>query len=588
MFLATTALKEFWVQSEPMVMLGEWCRRRSQDGDHDSADIPILPCPWDNRANFYAAINDADALYESALAALAGRMNKLHGTDYPLRYWRIVLGPWLQHFIHVLTDRYTSLKQAVRLVPSFTTTLLAEGSNLTPRDTHDFVMLCTEDRYNLQLYSELLRLMGHVAPERDLPAPASNVQRRRRMASHLRLSGDSVLRFLWSSVGRLRGGPQSALAEMYMSWPDEWRLIWDVGLAAQLVRLPDFDPPSQPQFDGRRMELGALDLGSGELGKMAGRLLPRHLPTIYLEGFASLRERVLRVSPTQFRAVASLVGWTSIEPFKLFAAEAAMNGARIICAQHGGCYGVARYSLSENHEQAIADRYLVWGWAGESDARKVNVPSPKISAVVNRAASTTGVDSLFVGTEHPRFVFRFHSAPVAGQCEDYFEWQLRFYRALPVELRSHVLYRPPATDFGQRFRTLLPRLCPGVRLDPMRNFRRRLLQARVVVVDNNATTLLEALAADVPVIAFWRDDRWEIRQEALADFEELRRVGVLHGTPESAAGLLGAVVANPRGWWHRPDVRAVRAAFVDRYARSSAKWERDWVSLLRKETALAG
>ena len=39
--------------------------------------------------------------------------NEIHNVDHSLRYWRILIGPWLGYFIHILFDRWIMLKRAI-------------------------------------------------------------------------------------------------------------------------------------------------------------------------------------------------------------------------------------------------------------------------------------------------------------------------------------------------------------------------------------------------------------------------------------------------------------------------------------------
>ena len=51
-----------------------------------------------------------DDLYENVLAELATALNVIHGKRYSLRYWRILIGPWLLHFIPAVYDRYRHIR----------------------------------------------------------------------------------------------------------------------------------------------------------------------------------------------------------------------------------------------------------------------------------------------------------------------------------------------------------------------------------------------------------------------------------------------------------------------------------------------
>ena len=54
-----------------------------------------------------------DDAYERVLRWIAPRLATYHGVSGNLRYWRIVVGPWLFGLVHVLYDRHASVVRAL-------------------------------------------------------------------------------------------------------------------------------------------------------------------------------------------------------------------------------------------------------------------------------------------------------------------------------------------------------------------------------------------------------------------------------------------------------------------------------------------
>jgi len=70
---------------------------------------------------------------------------------------------------------------------------------------------------------------------------------------------------------------------------------------------------------------------------------------------------------------------------------------------------------------------------------------------------------------------------------------------------------------------------------------------------------------DVPTVIFWNSNHWELRFSAIPFFEELKRIGVFHETPESAANHVAEVWNDINGWWERNDIREVLNNFKKNY-----------------------
>ena len=167
-FLGKTALTEFWDKTaEKIVFLGAWCLRYDREGDWQGLNHEILPHPWYDRRAMHQAARLEEELYEEMLPLLGEFLNEAHGEKHREQYWRIILGPWLLHYIQVLHERYLCLKLALERYPNIQTMGLADSSFRIPRFFWDHLHGCTDDPYNLQLYTVILKAMGYPPPTRE-------------------------------------------------------------------------------------------------------------------------------------------------------------------------------------------------------------------------------------------------------------------------------------------------------------------------------------------------------------------------------------------------------------------------------------
>ena len=94
--LAMTALTDTWGNSDQKAfLLGEWCKTMQNESLLSLKDYNQLPYHWSDRKKFIKDYEYLESFYERVLKSLADHLNKYHGTKHTLRYWRILLGPWL-------------------------------------------------------------------------------------------------------------------------------------------------------------------------------------------------------------------------------------------------------------------------------------------------------------------------------------------------------------------------------------------------------------------------------------------------------------------------------------------------------------
>lgn len=534
-----------------------------------------LPDPWGDRGVLAAASRDCRAVHERLLARLAHRLDAEHGASLGVRYWRIALGPWLLYHLQQLEDRRR--RAAAFLSEGRRPEALLDDADFeTPRDTPDFLSLFPTERYNLQLLALCFRAAGVKAP----PARAAAGSRYETRPSNSLGDLKALARRTAYRAARFVRPPEILTDGVYplgrghedLAAACGWRL-WPLADALpERLRVPAV-------LDARRRALAGIE-SEGPLEALAAASLPRCLPAIFLEGFPAVRAHARRILGTPPKVMLHSTGIYYNELYKFCAAEAALAGTRLVGVQHGGQYGMALWSNPEWHERAIADLYLTWGWS--EDEKTVPVPVPWLSAAPARAPRDAEV--LLVSTSGLKIPHELFPAPISRQYEEHFARRERFLAALAPEERAATRVRLFPVDCGWGERAALERRFPGTRFDsgPLKE---SVSRAALVVCDHPGTFFLETLAWDVPGVHFWDERLWPSRPAALEAFAPLKRAGVVHDSPESAARRVAEVRGDPSAWWGSPAVRDARRGFVERYARTSPDWTREWAAVLRRAGA---
>lgn len=581
-FLATTALEAFWDNSKPMVFLGPWCLAYPRAAP--AAQLGrLLESPFAQAGEAEAAYAHVNALYEDMLPRLADGLNRLHGVQHPVRYWRIVAGPWLHIYLSVLYDRFRHLEAALAAYPALTTIGLAREAFVTPADTQDFAAFLLEDAYNLQLYTAMLAAMGR----RFAVAGADT----RQSAGYVKGQVGSWKQRALRWVARHYVGSAAATGATVLL--KDTYFPKKVLLALCLRRfgriLPSLGAAAAPAIAGGqhalRAALGGIALGESEFARCVAAMLPADVPTCFVEGYAAIGAAAAAFYPRRTTAICSANGWYYDEIFKQWAAASAVRGTALLGVQHGGNYGALAMMPSEEHETAIADRYYTWGWqrAG-SAATVVPMPAPKLIGRAARASSLGG-GVLWVATIAPRYLVQFPWVP--GDFATYLDWQQRFAGRLDAATFAQLRLRPHREDNQWQLVDRLAATFPQLRVEGWDiSFEESLRQCELYVCDHLSTTFIEALAANTPTILFWETRSNKLRPEALPYYALLREAGILFDDPAAAAAAVNAVMATGADiWWAAPARQRTVAAFCARFARTSADALDAWDAELARQLA---
>lgn len=581
-FLATTALEAFWDTSRPLVFLGPWCLP-CQGTAAPAQRARVLASPFAQAGAAEAGYAHVNALYEDMLPLLAAALNRVHGARHPVRYWRIVVGPWLHIYLSVLYDRFRCLEAALAAYPALTTIGLARAAFVTPADTQDFAAFLLEDGYNLQLYTALLAAMGHCFP-------AAGADMRQAAAYVKSPPGNWKQRALrWVARRYVAGAAASGATVLLKDAHFPKKVLLALCLRRFGRILPSLGAAAAPASAGGqpalRAALAGIALGESAFARCVAAMLPIDLPTCFVEGYAAIGAAAAAHYPRRIKAICSANGWYYDEIFKQWAAGAALRGTALLGIQHGGNYGALAMMPSEEHEVAIADRYYTWGWERAGCAATVvPMPAPKLIGRAARTASPGG-GVLWVATIAPRYLVQFPWVP--ADFATYLDWQQRFAGALDGATFARLRLRPHREDNQWQLVERLVASFPQLRVEGWDvSFEHSMRQCELYVCDHLSTTFIEALAANTPTILFWEARSNQLREQALPYYALLREAGILFDDPAAAAAAVNAVMAAGADvWWAAPVRQRAVAAFCARFARTSADALDAWDAELARQLA---
>jgi len=580
MYLATTALTEFWNKDEPILFLGGWCLKYSERQAWESLTYQVLEYPWNDHERLSNAITYCDGVYESLLETLAEYMNNVHRVNYGKRYWRIILGPWLLHYTHALYDRYICLQMALQRFPNFSTITLEEKCFVTPHDFFDYLTRCNDDPYNLQLYSQILSCIDLSFPSKPLLVSMKKAyDNKRRIKIFLKKIYGRFLSLCSPSHPIL-------LFDMHFKQSDVWRLCLNTGFKAWPMTYEgkyESGIENLPVDSTVRRDLVSLQnsFENDLFTQVLCRTLPVNLPICYLEGYSRIRSFAHKFFKGNARGIASSFGWTSNENFKFFAAESSENGSFLYSIQHGGASGVNKYTAGDIHMMKSSDVYFTWGWTDRNLKHAKPMPDPDIQRLRKCSYSAPSLDNamlaLFVGTIFPRYLQYLRYCPLGPQVEKYISWQIRFLKMLPYNIRNRFKIRLYSQDFGWSNQSRLSEQISGLKFDDHTlPYREQVKKSKLIVADNCQTTFFETLLLNRPVILFYDPSLWKVSPAAMQCLELLHQVGVVHYSPEDAAEKVAKDFEQLDLWWYSESVQMARWEYINRFTICNNDWLAAW------------
>ena len=544
-YLITTTDQTTWPETGHLVFIGTFCLPDDPDSllDKYTYEIADTAVTSDNKLRCFQL---SESVHASLSAQIADALNQSHQSSKSVRYWEILTGSWLRLFIDLLISRIfiiTKLKEThpdIQLVYAEAT-----KSRRTPFNTADFHSLTKSTEWNSLVYADLWNTASaeHIASPDHTTKPA-----------------------------RMHPKPQASKLSGYVLsatyLPRMQELLLQLQLGTKYKRLRVINPPAIPVDEEARQQLVFNESRSNDVERLLIKLVRGYLPTSFLEGFTALQMSIGQMRfPNNPKAIFTSNRHIYDDVFNAWVADTTEHGSRLILGQHGGHYGISKFSsFAERHEKSVSDSYLTWGWKPSSSS----VGGIILTMVGSRWKHRESRSRLLLVTDElwsqPRAVYT--DIP---ETSDYLDHLGLLVRSLPtsiqqsLELRQHLGQSLVGHSVETWWRNQFPAIDLG---DPLIPFSQVVRNAKIVIVAHNGSTIPENFSQSIPTLITWTSNWVEIRNEAKPIFAKLAEVGIFHEDPVSLAKHVLAIWDNVDAWWESKEVVEARELFCSQYARS--------------------
>jgi len=573
--LVLTADEHTWPKEnkEPVLFLGEWCKRYSRKAVWQKLDAEVAPYHWDDRQKLFNDYQYLQDLYEKLLLDLSNKLNHIHSVNYSLRYWRILIGPWLSIFIQIFFDRWFMLKQTIEKEKIIKCNIISrDPMSVVPNDIKHFSNMYVDDDWNEAVYGQLLDLnWSDVVNIKRIHKPSIDDKNENNTSLSAKTAFKRHIEKFWVPLFNKLFSKDDGyfIISSYLSLKTVLKLQINLGQFPKLwQRLST--PIIKPDIQQRQWQLDRK-FNDASFEEVVCKLIPLHIPTAYLEGYKNL-ETVTSQSgwPKKPKGIFTSNSYNSDDVFKKWAAEKTESGTMLAIGQHGGHFGMTPFIFYEGHQIDIADKWLSWGWSDKM--RPKIIPVGNLKGFEKNVGYDPNGKALMVEKCLPRYSRHLFAVPISGQWLDYLDDQQKFVKTLPLEIRKQVLLRLYSHDYGWDQRHRWKDKMPDVQIDSgNKNILELIKKCRFCVSTYNATTYLESLSWNVPTIIFWNLKHWELKEEAKSYFELLKSVGIFHETAESAAKQMINVWDDVALWWESKEVQNAREKFCKQYSRDNSE-----------------
>jgi putative transferase (TIGR04331 family) len=510
--------------------------------------------------------------YQFYLTRLVSHLNHVHKTCHDTKYWEIIIGPWLMYFIWYIDYYFFSSYR-----PPESSEVNCVRCNV-PYDMTSLVHMINKTEYAGQLGS----MVDDILEDDKITFECFKVPPLNETTWKI------WAKKVYNHIYRLTSGYSKViLASPYFSIKSQFK----VALLSRLRIVPFFCSDTGKNnlllnFELRKW-LKTRATFDNNLDAVLHKLVLQQMPYVYLEGYRYLLKQLPPLKSRQ-KVVCSSVGWFSNELLQCFFAIHQEQGGRLVGLQHGGGpYGIGVNPNSLGEKEA-ADNYLTWGWKlSEKDTPFVSMAlSLKKKDFDSRCHGVSRKNILYATTTFHQHEPDGRGMPSGADMSIYIKQQHQFVKSLSSNVRDQLIIRfyPEESHVHprQRQREAFESLMLKLRFDDNKSLVDSLLKSRLVVLDNIQTVFFEVIAYGIPVMIFHDESMWEFNREFESMCEEMKKLNMLHTSPESIAQFLSEIIGDIEVWWNSSELQRLRERLRSNYARTSHDPERILIDQLNR------
>ena len=541
------------------VLIGKWLAPTYGQTRQSFEIDKVLPYHWDDREKLRQDISEIKETIGTLIPILSDTLNLRHGRDFPINYWELVIGEWLYLFCQITYDRLSLIESARKIYGDIELSDNSLSENLIPVSTADFQEEADKSHFwNANFIREINTIIqreGRVNPRISRTIQWTE-SKKPEIKTLINLT-KRIARFVFLKLSK--PSESSILTATYLSKINLFQLcIRTRGFPfLELGRLNRWSEGNNPEdfcfsFPGSKKTDFEIVLES---------LIPLYLPAIYLEQYEVHEPRALNEYGNYVpKYIVTANSHYGNEEWKIWAATSRTKGSKIVILQHGGHYGLNKFSLIQDYEVLISDKFLSWGWKVHGDDRIKPAPGCKL---IKKPTKGEKNNLLIITAESSLYANWLGSFPVGPQILETLPATIELINSLSSQVRTKLRVRPYPTNFGLNQEQTISQVIGKSRVSNSSTpFQRELGAARVVVCMYNSTTFIEAMRNDTPTLLLLNLKFWETNPEYSELIREMKSLGIIHESSNECAEFLNREFKQIEIWWESHKVRKIREEFL--------------------------
>jgi putative transferase (TIGR04331 family) len=516
---------------------------------------------------------------ENLLKELTQYLNKIHNRDCDIEYWRLLIGLWLLHFSGVLFERWKNIQNAISQFEeiNYFKKYKFNGDHV-PLYLRGFLYISQENKLNHLIYSriiEYLKIKHKLKIDIDEQDEIKDKFYFSYKSSFIHRFKTGLLTFYQKFFGFLIKKNKFVIFKSYTGLTLEFFLnLFHMQLPVFFVN-KDFQSKTDYSFRNK-IKINLKSENSFE--DFLFQNICHNMPKDVLEDFKNIEKYIQENNyPKKPNVIISSRTMLGDNIFLRYCAEMKRYGSKFIYGQHGGVYGHAKFSVTEEHEVKVSSKFLSWGWTSPGQSKIVpfgllkNIENFKFR--INKKISK----ACYFIRARSKYTNRIDSSVGSNQMAKYYNYCLNFfdyYKSL--NLNISITPRFHEAKFEWNHKEIWEKKYSNIKLTTtsQESLKKVYKKYDILIYSYISTGFLESLSLDKPFLLISPLQEWPLRKTAHEDFMKLKQAKIFFEDYETALNHLISIKENINEWWDSQEIKKIKINFKNKYAISLNKFDK--------------
>ena len=560
--------------------LGSWCYLYERKNIFDKYYKNTLDYHWNDKKKLKRDFKYLNILNERLLKILSNELNKIHKTKKGLKYWRIILYPWLSEYSSIIFDRWETcnyFQKKHKNKQFYFLDISPDNYHYYILDHDNFAPISSDNHYwNHLIFKRVFKYLNN----KNIFFKKKNINKFQVVPKKISKSLN-FLKFVDYCLSHIAIRFNKVIFEtFYFPTQDFLKLcLKNFLVPARFSTFFNFKPYKKCIDKKKRLLLkNSLKKVFNDKKTFESFLflnLSEDLPTTYLENFLAIKKHVKKFAKTK-KIIFSMHHIDDNDYFKIFVAEACDLGSKLVISDHGGGF---KYDLNmfDDHHHKIADKKITWD---KTTKNKIYLNlSPTLPIIKEQKYEKSYKKFLTIMSwESSRYQRRIQSAPHLNDDLNDFLEIINFVKSLKKNIKQNIKFRlkyNQSINSDQIFADLF-----GENLidksDSKNIFLKTVKSSKLVLMTYPSTSLSEVLYLNVPTILICKRKIWMLKKSSEKIINILKKNKMFFETFEEAKKHIEKIWDNPDLWWSSKKVQAARKIYLNNFFKIEENWFQNW------------